>query len=153
GVAVIVEAAHQPRVYHIADAEGLQSFLHPGEEIVARLVEVIGVERRRRDDRLIARLLGVEDAQRIALKTLLTLARQAISIPREIVNQHGAIGVAAFRIPERVDLELRPFPDADASEELRADRDHLDVALWLLDAEQLDAGLVELSRPSLLWIL
>ena len=79
-MAVVVEAAHDARVLAERHAEALQMRLQPGVELRGGLGEVAGDGRRVGDDAAVALVLGVEDAQRIALQP-----RQAVGGQRGLV--------------------------------------------------------------------
>ena len=70
GMAVVVQPAHQPRIELIGDTQRLEPAGHGGEEIAALLVQIFTEARRLGDQRAVALVLGIEDAQRIALQPL-----------------------------------------------------------------------------------
>ena len=113
GVAVIIEAADQPRIARPVDPGGVEPGCHLGE-IVGRLGREIIVDRRRAvDDRPILMLLAVEDPQRVLLEPLAALLGKIAAAGSEMLDQGGAPGVAGRRIAERVELELDPLADAE----------------------------------------
>src|SRR5581483_6516583 len=130
-----------------------EAVLHALEEVPARLVEVVGIDRRIGDNRLIALLLGIKNAQGIASQPLHTFRGKLVAMARKVLDQHRAIVVAAFGITERVDLKLSAMPNADTAQEFRAGSYHFDIAQRLLDAEELDPGLMELPHPTSLGTL
>ena len=71
GVAVIIEPAHQPRVARPGDARRIEPAPSPPRRSAPASADMIIVDRRRGvGDRPVARILAVEDAQRVARQPL-----------------------------------------------------------------------------------
>ena len=70
GMGVVVEAAHQAGIDLERHAGRRETVLHRREEIPACLVQVVGEGGRIGVDRLVALVLAVQDAQRIALQAV-----------------------------------------------------------------------------------
>ena len=68
GAQVVVEAAHEPGLDDVRDAEGVEAVAHGGEVLGRLLAPEVGDLRRGGDQRGVLRALGVEDAQRVALQ-------------------------------------------------------------------------------------
>src|SRR6185369_1479249 len=75
---------------------------------------------------------------------------ELIAIAREILDQHLAVILPALIIAQGIELQDAALPGAEATQELNTGRDHFDIALRLLDAEELDASLMELPHAALL---
>ena len=75
------------------------------EEIAARLVQVVAKDGASATMRLVALVLGIEDAQRIALQPVAAVLRELRLMAGEVVDQHLAIGGAALGVAERIELE------------------------------------------------
>src|SRR5579883_875160 len=149
-VRVIVEAAHQSRIDLERHARRRQAVLHRLEEILAGLVQVIGEARRIGVDGLVILVLAVEDTQRIALQPVSRIRRELRAVPGIIVNQHLAIGGAAFRIAERIDFQHTALEETQSIEDVGRHRDHFDVGGRLGRAQHLEVDLVELALATLL---
>src|SRR5258706_3465783 len=106
-MAVIIEAAPQPRRALPRNPRGVESRRHPGEE-VGRLVGQEFVDGRRAVDHwpVLVRL-AVEDAQRIAFKPRLAVLAERGGVGAEMREQRITPGAARFRIAEGVKLEDR----------------------------------------------
>ena len=147
---IVVEAAHQPVVPHVGDAQVVEAGLDRSEEILRRRGQVLVEARRVLDNRPVALVLAVENAERIAMEPVFAVGRQLVQMPFEIGHQCRAIGVAALGIAERVEFQRAPVEHAELLQDLRAKGDHLNVADRIGDAEQLDADLVKLALPAFL---
>ena len=121
------------------------------EEILARLVQVVGEGRRVGVDRLVALVLAVEDAQRIALQALARILRRAwrcgpsSSRPAPCDRRCGSRGS-----PSELSLSTQRSRMPSRSRMSAADRDHLDVGAGLGRAQHLEVDLVELALAALL---
>jgi hypothetical protein len=112
--------------------------------------EIVGEDRRVGQQAPVALVLGVQDPQWIAREPAARVLGEPGLEGRQVVDQRRAIGGTALGVAERVDLEPRVVPHAEAAQDLHAGRDHLDVGLGLGHADQLDADLVELALAALL---
>src|SRR5690606_19643611 len=87
GVAIVVEAADQRRRTLPGDARRLKP-LADLAEIVLRFARKVVVDLRRiGHERLVARVLAVEDAQRIAVEAVLAVLRQIRAIGAEVGHE------------------------------------------------------------------
>ena len=150
GVGVVVQSAHQGRIDLEGDAGGRKPVFHRREEIPARLVEVIGERRGAGVDRLVALVLAVEDAQRIALQPVPRLLGKPRDVRRIVLDQHLAIDTAAFGIAERVELENAAIEDREPVENIGGDRYHLDIGTRFGRPQDLEVDLMELALAALL---
>ena len=99
-------------------------------------------------DRLdVARVLGVEDAQRIVFQTTLRLIAQPRSGRGEERDQSIAIALLRFRIAQAVEAQRQVF-QSRAAVKVHLEQDALDVLLRLGDTEGLDAELMVLTEPA-----
>jgi hypothetical protein len=149
-VAVVVEAAHDPVVLPERHAEAREVGLDLGVEACRGLRQVALHGRRAGDDRPVALVLAVEDAQRVLLQPQPAVGRQRIAVRGEVGDQRRAVGVAALGVAERVDLQHDAFGDAERAQDVPARRDHLGIGQRLGGAQDLGADLVELPVAALL---
>ena len=149
-MAVIVQPAHQPRVQLVADVESLEAVGHGGKEIAALLVQIFTEARRLGHQRAVALVLGIEDAQRVALQPLAAVGGELLLMRLEIADQGGAIGRAALAIAQRVELEHRTIEEAEVAQDRRPAGDDLHIAGRPRHAEELEADLMELALAALL---
>ena len=149
-MAIIIEAAHQPRIAFPGDTGGVEAAGHLVEE-AARLVGQIGVDVRRAiGDRAIARILGVEDAQRVLRQPVDAFFRQLATMRLEMGDQRGAPGFAAFRVAQRVEVEGHAFRHAQLTQQLVGQHQQLDIGRRLARAQDFGVELVELAEAALL---
>src|SRR6185437_13626383 len=106
--------------------------------------------RRLGTDRPIARVLAVEDAERIALQPRDAVLGQVRFMFFEIVDQRGPPRVAALRIAERVQLERDAVRNAELEQQLMTEAQQLDIGLRLARADDFGVELVELAEAALL---
>ena len=94
GVGVVVEAAHQARDRpRTAMPSASRPVLHRREEVRGSpAFRWSAKDRRVGDDRLVALVLAVEDAQRIALQALAAVLGQLVDVAGVVVDQRLAIG-------------------------------------------------------------
>jgi len=147
GVAVIIEAADEVRREFVGDPGGVEPGADRGEEILR-----LGSQRHRRcagRERFVARVLAVEDAQRVLVEPRLAVLAQFGAVRGKMLDQLGAPCVAACRVAERVELE-RHSANAELGEQLRPERQQLDVCLRLPRADDLRIQLVKLPEAALL---
>src|SRR4029077_10815827 len=133
----IIETAHEPRVQPMIDAEPIEPVAYPIEEMARRGVQVIRKCRSVRCDALVALFFRVEDAHWVELETPPTVLRQFDDPRREVGDERLAVGGAALRVPQGIQLEHDPITDPEAVEYAAAERDHLDVGLRLCHTDQL----------------
>ncbi len=135
---------HHPRVDPEGDAEERELSLHR-LEVGPRLVrQRVGDGRSRGEHGLAARVLAIEDAQRVLLDALLALGAELAPVRAEKGSQRLQIGAAGLGIPERVQLH----PDAlepHGGEELHRQVDELGLLRRGGHAIRLGANLPELS--------
>ena len=112
----------------------------------------VGDLRGRRDERLVGRPLGVEHAQRVLGERDPALLAQLLPRRFEVGAQRVDVPATVVGLAQAVDDQadlLQPEPAV----ELPAQRDHFDVEHRVVDAEHLDADLVELAVPATLRLL
>jgi hypothetical protein len=78
---------------------------HPGEEVARIRRQEIVDGGRPFGDRLVARVLAVEDSQRVALEPVAAFIRQFARVSTEVIDKRLAPSVAARGIAKRVELE------------------------------------------------
>ena len=149
-MAVIVEAADDARVLAEGHAEAGEPFLHTRVERGRGRGEMRPDHRRLGQDRLIDRLLRIEDAQRIAFEPRAALRRQRLAVPGEVGDECRAIGAPALGIAQRIDLERDVGGDAEGLENGEAAGDRLGVGERMGGPDQLDVDLVELPVAAFL---
>ena len=98
-----------------------------GEESSRFLVQRIGKARRADQDLAVARVLAVQDAQRVALESVAAVLGQVVAVARQIADQLIAIGLPARRIAQAVQLQHDLPGEAELGQNSRAERDHLDI--------------------------
>ncbi len=153
GVAVVVEAAHQPRAQPVGDAEVIEPGTNLGEEPAAVVVEILIEARDSRRDSPVAFVFRIEDAERVDLQTTPAVLGKIRRVFAEVVDERVAVGAPAGRIAERVELQDRALEDAELAQDLSADLDYFHVRLRLRHADELHVDLVELAEAALLWPL
>ncbi len=102
------------------------------------------------DQRLVARVLRIEDAQRVLLEPLLRILAQRVARLAEVLDQCHAPGLAARRVAERVELQRDAVGNAQFLQQLVGHRQQFDVGLRLARADDLGVELVELAVAALL---
>ncbi len=127
GVTIIIEPAHQPVVAGPRDPGRVQPPGHALEE-GARLGGEEGVDPRRGvGDGPIARILEIEDAQRIALQPGEAVLGQRILMRLEMRDQRLAPGIARLAVAERVELQRHAVRNAQLVEKLVGKGEQLHV--------------------------
>ena len=147
GVAVIIEPAHEARGEFVGDPGGVEPGADRGEEVLG-----LGGQDHRRGavgERAVARVLAVEDAQRVLVEPRLAVLAEIGAVRGEMLDQLRAPRVAAGGVAERVELEPHAL-DAEFGEQLRAEREQFDVGLRFGGADDLGVELVELAEAALL---
>src|SRR5439155_12726098 len=86
--------------------------------------------------------------ERLALEPPPAVFRQFGNTRRKVGDERLAVGGAALRVAQGVELEHDALTDTERVEDAPAQRDNLDVGLRLRNADQLDPDLVELAKPS-----
>ena len=151
GVAVVVEAADDARVFPEWDAEADQVLLQLVVEGSGRVGQV-GVDGRRvGDDAAVGLVLAVQDAHRVAAPAGSRLScDRAGLVFGEIGDQGVAVGVAAVLVAEGVQFQHRVVGDFQRLQDVPAAGDDLGVGQRFGGADQFGADLVELAVAALL---
>src|SRR3546814_14904174 len=89
-VAIVIQAAHQSRMAGPSDARRIQPFRHLGEEISRFGGKKCVNVRRAVGGGTVPRFLAVQDAQRIARKTIETAPGQSRTVGTHSFNQRPA---------------------------------------------------------------
>ncbi len=144
GVAVVIEAAHQARIEPEGKPQILQAATHPLEALVALGAEGIVQIRCPGQQRLGVGVLGIKDAQRVALQPLLGIGIQPVAMGLEPGDQLAAVAQAILRSAQRIELQLQTL-HAQIGQQIPGQGDRLDVATRIGETEQLDADLMELT--------
>ncbi len=148
-MAVIVQSADQAFGAGPFYAGRIEPAGHLREER-QRLVGQKGIDLRRiGDEQAVARILAVEDPQRVLLEAFLRILAQLAFHAAEMRYQRGAPGVAAVGIAQRVELQ-RDARDPQFPQQLIGHRQQLDIGLRLARADDLGVDLVELAVAALL---
>ena len=109
GQVVVVEPAHQARIDARMNARILENGLHAFEMLERVLAQIVHQLGRGLDQRLHVRILGVEDAQRIAVQATLRIGIQLRRMLLEVSDQRGAMLLAFLDAAERIDFETYAF--------------------------------------------
>ena len=149
-VTVIVQAAHQVRVQAIGDAGGLQPLAQRVEKLPRGAVQAVGQQRRPGDDGAVALVLGIEDAQGIALQPRETVVGKPVAVFGEVLHQYFPVSVAAFAVAQGVQLQGDFFAHPQRLQDVGPEGDDFHVGHGLGDAQHLHVDLVELALASLL---
>ncbi len=154
GVAIIIHSAHEPRGAGPFDARRIEPGRDRAEEIFRLARQKIVDHRGGLDMRPVARILAVEDAQRIARQAVLAVFRKRALHALEMLHQRVAPGIAARAIAERIELE-RDAPivfgaNAEFVEQLVRHHQQFDIGLRFARADDLGIDLVELAIAPLL---
>ena len=120
------------------------------EEVLRLPAQEIVDFRRVSSEGLVARILGIEDAQRVALQTILRIFRQAGAVILEIFDQRAAPGIAAGCIAQRVEQQRDAIRHAQFLQQLVGHRQQFHVRLRFGRADHFRVDLVELAVTSLL---
>src|SRR3954467_12649232 len=102
---VVVETAHQTRVEPMDDAESVQTVTHPRKKRSRRFVQVVREIRRLGSETLVAGVLRIQDAQRVAVEPPPAVLRQFRNSAGEKTDKRVAIGGAALGVAKRVQFE------------------------------------------------
>ncbi len=100
GQVVVIQPAHQARVDPVGNRRILEQLLHALEMLQGFRAEVVDQLRCRLDQFLQRGILGVQDAQRIALQPALRLGIELIMMAPEIGDQVGAVARPLVALPE-----------------------------------------------------
>jgi hypothetical protein len=150
GMTIIIEPAHEPRIEAIGDPERIEPGTHLGKEVARFRRQEFREGRRSGIDAFVALILRIENAQRILFEPAQTVFGQGGTVAGVVVDQRRAIGMAARRVAERIELELGALQDAERAEDLGPQGDDLDIAQGLSHADELDIDLMELPEATLL---
>ena len=101
-------------------------------------------------DRAIARVLAVEDAQRILVEPRDRVFGQVAAVPLEMRDQCRAPRVARLGVAQCVELERHPVGDAELAEQLVGQAQQFDIGRGFGGAQYLGVDLVELAIAPLL---
>src|SRR5690606_28124856 len=100
------------------DARRLQPLADLPEEVLGFARKELVDLRRVGGERLVARVLAVEDAQRVAFETVLAVFAERGLVIAEVADQRLPPGFAARRVAERVQLQRHAVRDAELFQEL-----------------------------------
>jgi len=128
----------------------VQPFGHLAEKVLRLpgkvLVDLRGIVRKR----LVARVLGIEDAQRVLFQPLLRILAERSLVGAEVIDQRQPPGLAAGRIAQRVEVECHAVRYSKFLEQLVGHDQKLDIGLRLGRADYFGVDLVELAVAALL---
>ena len=150
GARVVVEPPHELVVEPVGDAERVQ-IAHQLLPVGLRLgAEVVGALGRVPHERLARELLGVEQAQRVALEAAPVVGAEVRQVRPEVLPQRLDVRGAVGRVPDVVQHE-RHATEPEAREHAHGELDHLEVDRRRGVADGLGAELVELPVAPRLW--
>ena len=150
GVAIIVQPAHQRRGAGPLNPCRVQPGRNLPEEVLRFGAQEIVDSGRGGGEDLVARVLGIEDAQRVALQPVLRIFRQVGAVRAEVFDQRGAPCLAAGAVAQRVELQRHPVRNAQFVQQLIGHHQQLDVGLRFGRADHFGVDLVELAIAALL---
>ena len=101
-------------------------------------------------DRPVARILAVEDAQRVLVEPGQAVLGKVAAMRLEMCDQSRAPGVAGLGIAERVELQRDAVRDAELAQQLVGEDEQLHVRRRRIRADDLGVELVELAEAALL---
>ena len=149
-MAIIIEAAHQPAVAGPGHARRVQPGAHRIEKSFC-LVRQEGIDIGRAvGDGPVARVLAVQDAQRVLLQALLRVFGQLAAMRLEMVDQRGAPCLTAVAVAQRVELQRHAIGNTQLVQQLVGHRQQFHIGLRLGGTDDLRIDLVELAIAALL---
>ena len=118
-----------------------------GEMLGAGVAQAVGDARRRGVQRSHRRILGIEQAQDVAVEALLLDRRQGRPMRVEVRRQLGDVGRPAGGVTDRVQQDLDAL-EAGIAEDPHPELDDLGVDRRARIADRLDVELPELAEPA-----
>ena len=147
---VIVQPPHQRLIALERHTRRIQPFAHRLEKC-PRLARQISIDPRRiADQRLVAFGLGIQNPQRVDIQPLAAVLRQRIAVLAEMRDQRRPPRFPRRRVADGVQLQHDLVADPQFAQQLRRQRDHLDIRRRFRRAQHLGIQLVELPVPPLL---
>ncbi|EWS63466.1 hypothetical protein Y695_03301 [Hydrogenophaga sp. T4] len=114
-------------------------------EVVQRLwPQVVHQARRSVDERLHRRVLGVQDAQRVAVQTAPRVFIELVSMTFQVGDQRLAVRLTLGRLAQAVDFQLDAF-QPQFGPEVAGEHDQFGVHIGTDEAQRLGAELVKLA--------
>ena len=150
GLVVIVQAAHQPGIDHVALPRRIQQLAQPREVVLRFRVQVIRQRRRAVQQRLGLRVLAVEDTQRVALQAPLAVFIQFFPARLQIGHQRRAIGLARRAAANGIELQGHAAGQAQLAPDAGAEQDDFGIHVRAGNAKGLHTDLVKLPLAALL---
>src|SRR6056297_3267047 len=127
----------------VCNAKIGKAFFHLSKEIRGLRRQIFSEARSVRDDDPLSFILGVENAQGIAVQAAAAVFREPVAMLFEIGNEGGPVSFSAFGVAERVQLQFRPAEHAESVQDLRAQSDDLDISRRISHPEQFYPDLVK----------
>ena len=146
GPRVVVEAADEERVLDVGDAEAVEERLDLGVMLGGRPAHEVGEARGVGQERLLGRVLRVEDAERVGLEPLAAGLGEVGGVRREVVAERVAVARAVGGVAQRVEAEPRAR-DAERVVDGPERGDGLGVGAGVVAPDELGSELVELAEP------
>ncbi|MNO71937.1 hypothetical protein D3C76_628670 [compost metagenome] len=150
GFAVVIEAAHQFRVEHVRNADGIQTRFQTFKVRTGFVVEVIGHFRRIDQHRLSVGIFRVEHAQRVGFQATLAVFVEFVVVRREVLDQRFTITPTGLAGAEAVELELDRITNAQLAPQTPGHGDQLGVDVRAIEVEHFQTDLVELTITAFL---
>ena len=149
-MAIIVEPAHQPRVAFPRDACSVEPGGYGAEEILSLARQKCVDIGRAVGDRAVARILAVQDPQRILVEPRQAVFGQIGAMAHKMLDQRRAPGIAARRIAERVERQRHAFGDAKLLQKLVGEHQQFGIGERAVAADHFGVELVKLAVATLL---
>ena len=146
---VVIESADQLGIERVGDFLRRQPFLDHPERFGAGRAEVIDDMRRLALQRLVLRILGIEEAQRVLLEACAALFAQLGKVRSIVLTQQLAVGGAADFVADAVQVQAHPS-NLQLGKPIPADHDGLHVDHRAAIPNGFDDELVELPKASCL---
>ena len=144
GVAVVIQAAHQPGVEHKGNLQRLEPLLHQGKALPALRAEGISQGRGIGQQGLGLGVLGIEHPQRVGVDPALGIGIELISPLLQPGHQLLAVGRPVFSGAEGIELQGQAA-HPEIRQEIPGHRNRFHVEADTCKAQQLHADLMELA--------
>ncbi len=147
---IVIQTAHKPG----CAGPGNTCSIEPRSHRVEKVPRLIGQEcvnvRRAVRGRAIARVLAVEDAQRILVQPFKAVFREFGAMRFEVRDQFRPPGLARSGIAQCVELKRDTLADPELLEQLVCEAKQFDVRRWFGRTDHFCIELVELPKAALL---
>ena len=144
GHRVVVEAAHERRVLLVRDPQPVQRPEHGRAVCLGGRRQVVEQRRRPAHDLGDARVLGVEQAQRVVAHARAGVLVERVEVVLQVAHQQLAVGPARVGVAHAADAQAQPG-HLQAAQDAVEQRDHLGVEQRVVAADGLGAELPVLA--------